>query len=173
MGHGADGRPVVFARALAEPGRGRCLSRQPASTPRTSGATSRWRQRDPRGTRWRSAVVGARFPWDPASTILRRPPFAAADAGSQLGRYAAYPLLVLGDDVTTDHISPASAIPPDSLVADFLVERGDDRDDLNVFASRRGNWEVMLRAASAAAAWSTCWRPVRRWRTRCTCRPAS
>ncbi len=88
-----------------------------------------------------------RFAWNPRSTALRRPPFAAVDAGSQLGRYSAYPLLVLGDDITTDHISPASAIPPDSLVADFLVERGDDRQDLNVFASRRGNWEVMLRAA--------------------------
>lgn len=87
------------------------------------------------------------FPWDPASTILRRPPFAAVDAGSQLGHYTAHPLLVVGDDITTDHISPASAIPADSLVADFLVERGDDRNDLNVFASRRGNWEVMLRAS--------------------------
>jgi len=93
------------------------------------------------------AVDAPRFPWDPASTTLRRPPFAALDYGSQLGRYQAYPLLVLGDDITTDHISPASAIPPDSLVADFLVARGDRRDDLNVFASRRGNWEVMLRAA--------------------------
>ncbi len=93
------------------------------------------------------APGGARFPWNPASTALRRPPFASTEWGSQLGRYTAYPLLVLGDDVTTDHISPASAIPPDSLVADFLVERGDDRNDLNVFASRRGNWEVMLRAA--------------------------
>ncbi|MFD4837514.1 aconitate hydratase AcnA [Achromobacter sp. NPDC058515] len=89
----------------------------------------------------------ARFPWDPASTALRRPPFASTEAGSQLGRYAAHPLLVLGDDVTTDHLSPASAIPPDSLIADFLVERGDDRSDLNVFASRRGNWQVMMRAA--------------------------
>jgi len=88
-----------------------------------------------------------RFPWNPKSTALRRPPFAAADQGTQLGRYTAYPLLVVGDDITTDHISPASAIPPDSLVADFLVERGDDRRDLNVFASRRGNWEVMMRAA--------------------------
>jgi aconitate hydratase len=88
-----------------------------------------------------------RFPWNPVSTALRRPPFASVDQGSQLSRYAAYPLLILGDDVTTDHISPASAIPPDSLVADFLVERGDDRNDLNVFASRRGNWEVMMRAA--------------------------
>lgn len=87
------------------------------------------------------------FPWDDKSTTLRRPPFAALTQGSLLGRYSAYPLLVLGDDITTDHISPASAIPADSLVADFLVMRGDDRNDLNVFASRRGNWEVMLRAA--------------------------
>jgi aconitate hydratase len=87
------------------------------------------------------------FPWNPASTALRRPPFASLSEGSQLGHYTAYPLLVLGDDVTTDHISPASAIPKDSFVADFLVERGDDRNDLNVFASRRGNWEVMMRAA--------------------------
>ncbi|ACC75889.1 aconitate hydratase AcnA [Paraburkholderia phymatum] len=93
------------------------------------------------------APDNARFPWNPASTALRRPPFASATQGSQLGRYSAYPLLVLGDDVTTDHISPASAIPKDSFVADFLVSRGDDRDDLNVFASRRGNWEVMMRAA--------------------------
>lgn len=93
------------------------------------------------------APVSACFPWDPASTQLRRPPFVSLAAGSQLGRYEAHPLLVAGDDVTTDHISPASAIPPDSLVADFLVERGENRQDLNVFASRRGNWEVMLRAA--------------------------
>ncbi|UTV98422.1 aconitate hydratase AcnA [Marinomonas rhizomae] len=87
------------------------------------------------------------FPWAEESTILRRPPFASCDEGTLLGDFTAYPLLVVGDDVTTDHISPASAIPKDSLVADFLVERGDDRNDLNVFASRRGNWEVMMRAA--------------------------
>jgi aconitate hydratase len=91
--------------------------------------------------------AGARFPWDPGSNALRRPPFASLDAGTMLGSYEAYPLVVLGDDVTTDHISPASAIPPDSLVADYLVARGEKRDDLNVFASRRGNWEVMMRAA--------------------------
>jgi len=87
------------------------------------------------------------YPWNPASTALRRPPFAELSEGSMLGHYSAYPLLVVGDDITTDHISPASAIPRDSLVADFLVARGDDRNDLNVFVSRRGNWEVMVRAA--------------------------
>ncbi|KAG1443217.1 hypothetical protein G6F57_018169 [Rhizopus arrhizus] len=76
-----------------------------------------------------------RVPWDPASTALRRPPFASMQAAGQLGRYAAHPLLVLGDAVTPAHLSPASAIPPDSLIADFLAARGDDRNDLNVFAA--------------------------------------
>src|SRR5690606_27198145 len=59
-----------------------------------------------------------RFPWDPRSTALRRPPFCDLGEGSLLGHFEAYPLLVVGDDVTTDHISPASAIPKDSVVAD-------------------------------------------------------
>ncbi|MGP9643323.1 MULTISPECIES: aconitate hydratase AcnA [unclassified Halomonas] len=102
-----------------------------------------------RNTRWEAldAPKTATFPWEEASNTLRRPPFAAVSEGSQLGHYTAYPLLIVGDDVTTDHISPASAIPADSRVADYLVERGERRDDLNVFASRRGNWEVMVRAA--------------------------
>lgn len=86
------------------------------------------------------------FPWAEGSTTLVRPPFAD-DRSTMLGEYTAHPLLVLGDDVTTDHISPASAIPPESLAADYLVDRGEPRDDLNVFASRRGNWEVMVRGA--------------------------
>jgi len=93
------------------------------------------------------APDGELYPWNLASTALRRPPFAAMSEGGLLGTYSAFPLLVVGDDITTDHISPASAIPRDSLVADFLVAKGDDRNDLNVFASRRGNWEVMVRAA--------------------------
>lgn len=93
------------------------------------------------------AATGALYPWDEASTILQPPEFVTGDTSCLLGRYTATPLLVLGDDVTTDHISPASAIPRDSFVADYLVERGEDRGDLNVFASRRGNWKVMMRGA--------------------------
>lgn len=87
----------------------------------------------------------AQFPWSENSNTLRRPPFVDSQAGSLLGHYTAYPLMILGDDITTDHISPASAIPADSFIADYLVERGENRDDLNVFASRRGNWQVMMR----------------------------
>ncbi len=116
------------------------------SNRRTSGGRSPSPARTRSGRRWLPRTRRC-SPWDPKSTALRRPPFASVDQGSQLGRYIAQPLLVLGDDITTDHISPASAIPPGSLVADYLVARGDDRHDLNVFASRRGNWEMMVRAA--------------------------
>jgi aconitate hydratase len=91
------------------------------------------------------APDGALFPWNDASTYIRRPPFAGFGDGTRLGHYAAAPLLVLGDDITTDHISPAGAIPQQSEAAKYLVARGENRDDLNVFAARRGNWEVMLR----------------------------
>ncbi len=99
-------------------------------------------------TAWRAldAPGDARFPWDPASTYLRRPPFVrftSPDATS--GVLCARPLLVLGDDITTDHISPAGAIPPGSDAGRWLIERGENPSDLNVYASRRGNWEVMLR----------------------------
>ncbi|WP_445502726.1 aconitate hydratase AcnA [Microvirga sp. G4-2] len=85
------------------------------------------------------------FPWDPGSTYIRRPPFAGFGKGTLLGTYAAHPLLVLGDDITTDHISPAGQIPQTGEAAEYLVERGENRRDLNVFASRRGNWEAMVR----------------------------
>lgn len=96
---------------------------------------------------WRAldAPATALFPWDEKSTYIRRPPFAAIAKSSALGRYSAQPLLVLGDDVTTDHISPAGQIPVKSDAACYLIERGENPNDLNVFASRRGNWEVMLR----------------------------
>jgi aconitate hydratase len=88
----------------------------------------------------------ARFPWDTASTYLRPPPFVNFGPDSEAEELlTAHPLLVLGDDITTDHISPAGAIPARSDAAAWLVEHGEDPADLNVYASRRGNWEVMLR----------------------------
>lgn len=87
------------------------------------------------------APMGDLFPWDTASAYVRRPPFL--DAEPRTG--SAMPILVLGDDVTTDHISPAGAIPPEGEAGRFLIANGADPQDLNVFASRRGNWEVMVR----------------------------
>jgi aconitate hydratase len=96
-----------------------------------------------------NAPTGALFPWDASSTYLTRPPFAArrspACDAAALGLMRAQPLLVLGDDVTTDHISPAGQIASDSAAAEHLKARGEDAPDLTPYSSRRGNWEVMLR----------------------------
>jgi aconitate hydratase len=91
------------------------------------------------------APSGALYPWDEASTYLRRPPFVAVEGARRLGRYLAHPLIVLGDDITTDHISPAGAVPKGSEAASYLIARGEDPADLNVFSARRGNWEAMVR----------------------------
>ena len=85
------------------------------------------------------------FPWDEKSTYIRRPPFASARMPSRLGDYTATPLLVVGDDITTDHISPVGQIPVKSDAGRYLIEHGDDPNDLNVYASRRANWEAMVR----------------------------
>ncbi len=85
------------------------------------------------------------YPWDTASTYLRRPPFATFAQGPAFGPVRARPLLVLGDDITTDHISPAGAISAKGDAGRWLTERGEDPADLNVYAARRGNWEVMVR----------------------------
>ncbi|MDY8109878.1 aconitate hydratase AcnA [Fulvimarina sp. 2208YS6-2-32] len=102
-----------------------------------AAASRAWRELD--------APTGKRFPWDDASTYIRRPPFTKGAGRTRLGSYTAVPLLVLGDDITTDHISPAGKIMPGSEAAQHLVEEGEDPSDLNVFASRRGNFEAMVR----------------------------
>lgn len=90
-------------------------------------------------------ISGELWPFDPSSTYLRRPPFADFAAPQSLDRLVTRPLLVLGDDITTDQISPAGAIPAESEAGRYLVAGGEDPRDLNVYASRRGNFEVMMR----------------------------
>lgn len=91
------------------------------------------------------APATALYPFDPASTYIRRPPFATVKARTRLGRYLADPILVVGDDITTDHISPAGAVPLNGEAGAYLIARGEDPADLNVFSARRGNWEAMVR----------------------------
>ncbi|MGW8530924.1 MULTISPECIES: aconitate hydratase AcnA [Nocardiopsidaceae] len=99
---------------------------------------------------WRglTAPGGARFDWDPDSVYLQRPPFLelAAERGAEGAHgdiVGARALQVLGDSVTTDHLCPAGRIPADSPAGRFLRERGVEAPDLNTYASRRGNWQVM------------------------------
>jgi aconitate hydratase len=104
--------------------------------------------------RWASLDVpgGDRFAWDEGSTYVRRPPFfdGMPDAPAEVGDVAgARVLAVLGDSVTTDHISPAGAIKRDSPAGRYLVEHGVEPRDFNSYGSRRGNHEVMMRGTFA------------------------
>lgn len=104
---------------------------------REASASRRWRELE--------APKDPRFPWDDRSTYLRRPPFTRGGQKSRLGNYEAFPILVLGDDITTDHISPAGAIDQRSETGKYLIANGENPLDLNVHSSRRGNFESMIR----------------------------
>jgi aconitate hydratase len=101
---------------------------------------------------WRSLPVpeGDRFAWDPASTYVRHATYVE-DGGEGQGSdiHGAYCLVSLGNSVTTDHISPAGSIKPDSPAGRYLIEHGVDARDFNSYGARRGNHEVMVRGTFA------------------------
>jgi aconitate hydratase len=95
-----------------------------------------------------SAGEGGRFRWDSQSTYIANPPFftdMSVEPQPVSDVKDARVLLWLGDTVTTDHISPAGAIPQASPASHWLTEHGVERVDFNTFGARRGNHEVMMR----------------------------
>ncbi len=104
--------------------------------------------------RWQalSTPEGDVFDWDPHSTYVRKPPYfdglqrAPKPVTDIVG---ARVLALLGDSVTTDHISPAGSIKADSPAGRYLTDHGVDRKDFNSYGSRRGNHEVMIRGTFA------------------------
>ncbi len=105
-------------------------------------------------TRWQTLEVptGDRFAWEPDSTYVRNPPFfdditmqPAALKDIAAGRA----LAILGDSITTDHISPAGSIKKDSPAGKYLIAHGVQPADFNSYGARRGNHEVMMRGTFA------------------------
>jgi aconitate hydratase len=104
--------------------------------------------------RWKSMPIpeGDIYKWDPKSTYIKMPPYfesmpktppALADI------HGARVLAVLGDSVTTDHISPAGSIPVDSPAGKYLIAKGVKPHEFNSYGARRGNHEVMMRGTFA------------------------
>ncbi|BFU45864.1 aconitate hydratase [Krasilnikovia sp. MM14-A1004] len=103
---------------------------------------------------WQSlpTPTGDTFSWDAESTYVRKPPYfegMAAQPQPVSDIAGARVLAKLGDSVTTDHISPASTIKPDSPAGKYLAEHGVPRHEFNSYGSRRGNHEVMIRGTFA------------------------
>jgi len=98
------------------------------------------------------APTGPAYAWDDQSTYVRNPPYfdgLQAEAAPLLDIEGARALVMVGDSVTTDHISPAGSIPVDSPAGRYLVERGVEKVDFNSYGARRGNHEVMMRGTFA------------------------
>ena len=85
------------------------------------------------------------FNWSLNSTYVKKPPFLENESNKQTDIFNARPLLILGDSITTDHISPAGVIKESSEAGKYLSERQIKNHDFNSFGSRRGNHEVMVR----------------------------
>src|SRR3954447_15165620 len=104
--------------------------------------------------RWRAIAVtgGATYAWPPESTYIQNPPYftgmtmTPTPPGDIVDARA---LAVFGDSITTDHISPAGAIKPDSPAGRYLLEHGVSRAEFNSYGARRGNHEVMMRGTFA------------------------
>ncbi len=99
-----------------------------------------------------SSSTGAVYEWNTESTYIQEPPFFEAfglQAGTIQDITGARPLVVLGDSVTTDHISPAGAIKPDAPAGRYLQEHGVAVKDFNSYGSRRGNDRIMTRGTFA------------------------
>jgi aconitate hydratase len=151
LGTGTDGRPV-YLRDLWPTGE------EIQRTMLASVSADLFRQQYAKvfdgDNLWRSLPVptGDRFAWDGASTYIRRPPFLddlTREPAARAEIRGARVLALLGDSITTDHISPAGSIKPESPAGKYLIAQGVSPKDFNSYGARRGNHEVMMRGTFA------------------------
>jgi aconitate hydratase len=151
LGTGADGRPVYLSDIWPSPAEIEEVVRASVAPEMFSrdyadvfAGDERWQELD--------VPPGEVFAWDDASTYVRRPPYfdgMPAEPAPVTDVHGARVLAMLGDSVTTDHISPAGAIKADSPAGQYLTGHGIERRDFNSYGSRRGNHEVMIRGTFA------------------------
>jgi aconitate hydratase len=147
LGTGSDGRPVFLRDLWPSPQE---IGQAMAASLKPDLFRARYASVFEGDRVWQDLPVpsGSRYAWDPASTYVQEPPFfqnLAEEPPALIDVEGARVLAVLGDSVTTDHISPAGSIPKDGPAARFLREHGVEQVDWNTFGARRGNHEVMMR----------------------------
>ena len=147
IGHTKDGKPVMLSELWPSQEEVNAVVQQCVQQEMFKREYSRIFEGD---EHWKkmSSPTGPIFQWEESSTYVKEPPYFEdfGPAPPVLGDVdGARVLAVLGDSVTTDHISPAGAIPVDSPAGKYLVEHGVERSDFNSYGARRGNHEVMAR----------------------------
>jgi aconitate hydratase len=151
LGTGSDGRPVFLADLW--PG-AKEIDEVIAAAIGAAGFGSAYADVFAGDERWQGlpTPTGDTFAWADESTYVRKPPYfeqMAAAPAPVADIAGARVLAVLADSVTTDHISPAGSIKPDSPAGRYLAEHGVQRHEFNSYGSRRGNHEVMIRGTFA------------------------
>jgi aconitate hydratase len=151
LGLGTDGRPVMLADIWPAPDEIRTVIGQSISPELFRRTYASVFAGD---DRWRALPIpaGNQFAWDPDSTYVARPPFldrASIEPAPLADLLNARALAVLGDSVTTDHISPAGSIAPSSPAGQWLQAHGVTPLEFNSYGSRRGQHEVMIRGTFA------------------------
>src|SRR4051794_36636362 len=151
IGQDTDGNDVFLADLWPSP---KDVQEIVASSVQASGFSSSYGDVFAGDERWQSLQVptGDAFEWESSTTYVRRPPYFDGMDKEPAGITdirGARVLAMLGDSVTTDHISPAGSIKTDSPAGRYLTEHGVDRKDFNTYGSRRGNHEVMIRGTFA------------------------
>ena len=151
LGTDDDGRPVMFADLWPTPQEVDELVRDALTADRFR---TRYVELFEGDTRWKAieAPQGSTFAWPTDSLYIKKPPFFAdvtPKVPAVTDILSARPLVMLGDFVTTDHISPVGTITPTSVAGKFLIDEGVPRPDFNSFAARRINHDVMIRGAFA------------------------
>ncbi|MFD1149652.1 aconitate hydratase [Saccharothrix hoggarensis] len=151
LGVDQDGKPVYLADIWPSPQE---ISEVVASSISPEGFAKGYADVFAGDQRWQSlpTPTGKTFEWDPQSTYVRKPPYFEGmrmEPSPVTEISGARVLALLGDSVTTDHISPAGSIKADSPAGRYLTEHGVDRKDFNSYGSRRGNHEVMIRGTFA------------------------
>ena len=150
LGQGSDGKPVYLADIWPSSDEIEALLPQ-AYDPATFIRLYSDLTRDLELWNDIAAPQGQNYPW-PLSSYIARPPFfeAFSDHPAAIGNiHGAHALLLLGDSVTTDHISPAGSIGLHTPAGEYLQQLGIERQDFNSYGSRRGNHEVMIRGTFA------------------------
>jgi aconitate hydratase len=147
LGSGSDGALVYLRDVWPSPEE---VQRAIAASVKPELFQQRYSRAFEGSAEWQAVDVpeGLRYAWSNASTYILKPPFfegMTRDVPALSDVRAAQALALLGDSVTTDHISPAGAIPADGPAGRYLIERGVAPEDFNSFGARRGNHEVMLR----------------------------